>query len=126
MKQLVRAIFDGLILASACSTGESPATSDPAAPPGWELVWADEFDGDVIDQSNWSSVVMPDPFNEELQYYTDRIDDQPGANAWVEDGSLIIFEEQFCERVLNISPEGYPNLKRCPVYPGGATHDEFG
>ena len=29
---------------------------------------------------------MPDPFNEELQYYTDRVDTELGANAWLEDG----------------------------------------
>ncbi len=57
---------------------------------GWALVWADEFDGAVIDQGSWTPEVMPDPFNEELQYYTDRVDGQPGANAWLEDGVLVI------------------------------------
>jgi beta-glucanase (GH16 family) len=56
----------------------------------WELVWADEFDGSVIDQDNWTPEVMPDPNNEELQYYTNRIDAAPGANAWLENGALII------------------------------------
>ena len=56
----------------------------------WELVWADEFDGEVLDQTSWTPEVMPDPFNEELQYYTDRVDDTPGANAWLEDGVLVI------------------------------------
>jgi beta-glucanase (GH16 family) len=58
--------------------------------PSWELVWADEFDGSVIDQGIWTPEVMPDPPNEELQYYTDRIGAAPGANAWLEDGALII------------------------------------
>lgn len=71
------------------------ATPDPRPPvespgPPWELVWADEFDGDVIDQEAWTPLVMPDPFNEELQYYTDRVDAEPGANAWLEDGTLVI------------------------------------
>jgi beta-glucanase (GH16 family) len=56
----------------------------------WELAWADEFDGDSIDQDVWTPEVMPDPHNEELQYYTDRVDGDPGANAWLEDGALII------------------------------------
>jgi beta-glucanase (GH16 family) len=33
---------------------------------------------------------MPDPFNNELQYYTDRVDSDAGANAWLENGALII------------------------------------
>jgi beta-glucanase (GH16 family) len=33
---------------------------------------------------------MPDPYNEELQYYTDRVDTAPGANAWLESGMLTI------------------------------------
>jgi beta-glucanase (GH16 family) len=53
-------------------------------------VWADEFDGRLIDQSAWTPEVMPNPFNEELQYYTGRVDTAPGANAWLEDGALII------------------------------------
>lgn len=56
----------------------------------WELVWADEFDGATIDRSSWTAEVMPDPHNEEMQYYTDRTDGEPGANAWAEGGSLVI------------------------------------
>jgi beta-glucanase (GH16 family) len=56
----------------------------------WELAWSDEFDGSAIDQGTWTPEVMPDPPNEELQYYTDRVDGDAGANAWLEDGALII------------------------------------
>ena len=56
----------------------------------WELIWADEFDGDILDRSSWTVQVMPDPHNEELQYYPDRADDVPGSNVWVEDGLLVI------------------------------------
>lgn len=56
----------------------------------WELVWADEFEGPELDRDSWNVVVMPDPFNEELQYYTGRADDDPGANVWIEDGVLVI------------------------------------
>jgi len=54
------------------------------------LVWQDEFDGTKLDRTSWNVEVMPDPYNEELQYYPDRTDDTPGANAWLEDGMLII------------------------------------
>lgn len=57
---------------------------------GWELVWADEFDGTLIDQDSWTPLVMPDPHNEELQYYTDRVDAELGANVWLADGALVI------------------------------------
>ena len=65
-----------------------PAPDAPAG--GWQLVWADEFDAQRLDQGAWTSVVMPDPYNDELQYYPGRIDDAPGSNAWLEDGVLII------------------------------------
>jgi beta-glucanase (GH16 family) len=52
--------------------------------------WADEFEADVLDRESWTVEVMPDPHNEELQYYTDRADGDPGANVWLEDGVLVI------------------------------------
>jgi beta-glucanase (GH16 family) len=61
---------------------------DPAA--RWSLVWQDEFDAERLDRASWNVEVMPDPFNEELQYYPDRADDTPGANVWLEDGMLVI------------------------------------
>lgn len=86
-------VVAALILA-ACASGEEPERgareADTPHVPGWELAWADEFDGAVIDRQSWTPLVMPDPYNEELQYYTDRVDAMPGANAWLEDGSLII------------------------------------
>ncbi len=82
------------LLVAACVTEEEPRASGDTRLSGWELVWADEFDAPVIDQESWNAVVMPDPFNEELQYYTDRIDAVPGANAWQEDGTLVIEARQ--------------------------------
>ncbi len=69
------------------------ATSPPfviTPPPGWELAWSDEFNDRELDQDSWTPVVMPDPFNEELQYYTNRVDEVVGANAWLENGALVI------------------------------------
>jgi beta-glucanase (GH16 family) len=83
-----------VLLLSCTSAGEPRQEAEPPPPgdpqPVWELVWADEFDGAALDQGSWTPEVMPDPFNEELQYYTDRVDDAPGANAWLEDGALVI------------------------------------
>jgi beta-glucanase (GH16 family) len=56
----------------------------------WQVVWQDEFDGPRLDRESWTVEVMPDPHNEELQYYPDRADDTPGANVWVENGALVI------------------------------------
>jgi len=81
------------VLLDGCATEEStqqPGDNQEPTAPSWELVWAEEFDGSTIDQGTWTPEVMPDPFNEELQYYTDRVDADPGANAWLEDGALII------------------------------------
>ena len=86
-----------VLLLVGCVSGEQSETraegsagAGADAAPSWELVWADEFDGTLIDRRSWTALVMPDPHNEELQYYTDRTDAQPGANAWLEDSSLVI------------------------------------
>ena len=39
---------------------------------GWTLVWADEFNGTVLDMANWTHQVLPaGTFNSEWQRYTD-------------------------------------------------------
>jgi beta-glucanase (GH16 family) len=90
---LIAGRFEFLFAALALAGCVADATSPPptaAAPDGWQLVWGDEFDGSAIDLESWSPVIMPDPYNDELQYYTDRIDGAAGANAWLEDGALIL------------------------------------
>ena len=65
-----------------------PITAAAAAPalPGWQLVWADEFDGSSIDSGKWEFEVNAwGGGNNELQYYTDRVE-----NAFVRDGCLSI------------------------------------
>jgi beta-glucanase (GH16 family) len=54
--------------------------------PGWELVWADEFQDETLDPSKWiHQVLEAGRFNEEWQRYTDD-----SANATIEDGCLVI------------------------------------
>lgn len=76
----------------ACGPGEESLLTPDEDPPlvSWELVWQDEFDGTQLDRESWTVEVMPDPHNEELQYYTDRADGVPGANVWLQDGMLVI------------------------------------
>ena len=67
--------------ACGCSSGEPP------------LAWADEFDGNTLDQSKWEPMIgtgtlyglPPGWGNEELQHYTDD-----PANLFVQDGLLHI------------------------------------
>ncbi len=55
-----------------------------AAPPRWELVWADEFDGTKLDRSKWRPEVSCwGGGNNERQCYTRR-----GQNVRVRDGML--------------------------------------
>ena len=75
---------------------EDPPEPLPVEPPeGYELVWSDEFDGDVIDPANWTYDIGGWGWgNGEAQYYTDR-----PRNARVQDGILII--EAHFERFEN-------------------------
>jgi len=75
---------------AACGAGDDVADGDDPAPISWELVWQDEFTAERLDRTSWTVEVMPDPYNEELQYYPDRADDTPGANVWLQDGMLVI------------------------------------
>jgi beta-glucanase (GH16 family) len=86
-------------LAASAVLGLPAACGDDAAntPPdgdgstiSWELVWQDEFEEAQLDRASWTVELMPDPYNEELEYYTDRTDDDPGANVWLENGTLVI------------------------------------
>lgn len=64
----------------------TPAASDPTV---WSLLWTDEFDGPVnspIDGTKWTAEVGGNGWgNQELEYYTNRID-----NAYQTNGSLVI------------------------------------
>jgi beta-glucanase (GH16 family) len=82
--------------ASPATPAVSPAAAPVAAPPGWKLVWNDEFDGPAIDRKKWDfdrgSFLQagPDQFlpgwgNDELEFYTPR-----QQNAFVQDGMLHI------------------------------------
>lgn len=65
------------------------AQQPPAPPPGWKLVWSDEFDGPdgaPPDPAKWNFETGGDGFgNHELEYYTSRRD-----NSRLEGGALAI------------------------------------
>ena len=71
---------------AAISTGCSSNSNNEL--PGWELVWADEFDTDGLpDAASWNYTTGGSGFgNNELQFYTQS----RSANARIENGSLII------------------------------------
>ena len=90
--------------ATDAASGTPPATAAPTAvattlsatpaltatpidvPPGWNLVWHDEFDGNTLDPSNWTYDIGGGGWgNGEAEYYTDRPE-----NVRVENGMLII------------------------------------
>jgi len=55
---------------------------------GWVATWADEFNGDAVDETKWNFEINGNGGgNNELQYYTKE-------NATVEDGKLIITAKQ--------------------------------
>lgn len=64
----------------------SGTARSPANETGWQLVWADDFEGSAIDRSKWDfDIDCWGGGNQERQCYTDRPE-----NARVEDGRLII------------------------------------
>ncbi len=71
------------------ATTESVTTDQPLAPrdgAGWELVWADEFEGTALDRSKWTPEVSCwGGGNAERQCYTDR-----PQNIAVEGGMLLL------------------------------------
>jgi len=52
---------------------------------GYNLVWNDEFEGSQIDYKKWKHLITGNPANNELQYYTARVE-----NSFVNDGNLFI------------------------------------
>lgn len=69
---------------------EVPEPMPPDPGEGWELVWADEFDGPEIDPTKWTYDIGGWGWgNGEGQYYTDR-----SENARIEQGLLVIEARQ--------------------------------
>lgn len=75
-----------LVLLLTMMTGCAPKAAEITPPPGYQLVWHDEFDGKSINLQNWTYDIGGWGWgNGEAQYYTDRKE-----NARVEKGMLII------------------------------------
>lgn len=73
-------------------TGKTPEPVDPTinVPDGYQLVWNDEFDGDVLNKSDWTHEVQsPYWVNNELQYYVNTAYDGKFVTE-VSDGTLKI------------------------------------
>ncbi len=101
------AIFLGDMAAGTIDSNDSARSASipdagytsPMSYEGMELVWADEFDGDSVDESNWTFEIgngIGGWGNNELQYYTDR-------NASIQDGHLVITAEQEAINGFNYS-----------------------
>jgi beta-glucanase (GH16 family) len=87
---MVLVLVLGMFLA-ACGTSARSASGTPIPePPGWSLVWHDEFDGTAIDSANWTYDIGSGGWgNGEAQFYTSRPE-----NARIEDGMLVIEAHQ--------------------------------
>jgi beta-glucanase (GH16 family) len=84
--------FVALVTSSGCKKNSPnsvevlPPGSTIPTPPGYTLVWNDEFDSTAVDGSKWGYEVNGDGGgNNELQYYTSRPE-----NSFVKDGMLTI------------------------------------
>ena len=81
---LLYALITGLAI-----TGGSQTTPASTKREGWTLVWSDEFNGpngSAVDRTKWAFDIGGNGWgNQELEYYTDRIE-----NASVHDGNLVM------------------------------------
>jgi len=57
-----------------------------AAPPGWDVVWQDEFNGSSVDTDKWEPIFWTTPFNNEQQAYLPQ-------QVTVSDGNLVLTAE---------------------------------
>ncbi|MGQ0628007.1 MAG: family 16 glycosylhydrolase [Phycisphaerales bacterium] len=73
-------------LALLMSLGAMPALGQPV-PPGWTLVWSDEFNGTALDGAKWRAENAALVKNNEQQYYSP-------ANVTVGAGQLTILAER--------------------------------
>lgn len=75
-------------LALAAWGGSAPSCAQPpSSPPGWTLVWHDEFEGDRVDPTRWRIEDAALVKNNELQYYTPE-------EVYLEDGCLVLRSSQ--------------------------------
>lgn len=82
MRQVI--VFALLAIAGAALAAQSPAA--PSAPPGWKLLWSDEFDQASVDTKTWRYSDGGGGWgNGELQKYTNLPE-----NVRTEDGALVI------------------------------------
>jgi beta-glucanase (GH16 family) len=70
-----------LALGFVLSIAGGSLAAEPAAPPGWTLVFADEFDGPSLSPAKWNILVREQSKHGELQYYV-------RDEAYVENGML--------------------------------------
>ncbi|MFN3387916.1 MAG: family 16 glycosylhydrolase [Allosphingosinicella sp.] len=107
MRHRAPAFAAAAFLLAACATAEAPPAPDTAAlapPPGYSLVWADEFDRDGLpDPARWAYDTTFNKrgwHNEEKQYYADaRL-----KNSRAEGGRLII-EAHLDEAEISALPD---------------------
>src|SRR5439155_26506681 len=91
-----------LLSSALVSSGGERVSLPPPSPPGWRLVWRDEFDGPGLDTTDWAPEIGGDGWgNAGLEFYTDRWD-----NMRVEAGQLLIRA-----RCGQAGGRGYPSAR---------------
>lgn len=76
-------IFFGIILAFSSIPLVSQQSQRHHDPPGWKLIWQDEFKGERLDSKKWNVLIREESKHNERQYY---LPDE----VWLEKGVLRI------------------------------------
>ncbi|MGJ8558974.1 MAG: glycoside hydrolase family 16 protein [Litorimonas sp.] len=112
----------GVVMAfalSACSTAEtlSSQSKGSLSDRGWDLVWADEFDGDALDRTKWAPEVSCwGGGNNEQQCYVDRPE-----NVSVEGGYLSLYARPgaWTGPGVHMEHSDYPGASKTKPYTSG-------
>ena len=111
---------------TACATPSSPISETLSVPQGYNLVWADEFDGAGLpDASKWAYDTYRNKdgwWNEEEQYYAAR----RAENARVENDRLIIEARKDGAQLTGFSDYGGQDYSSARLFTKGKASWQYG
>lgn len=102
---------------NAVSQSSGPKAEGPLSDRGWDLIWADEFDGDALDRTKWTPEVSCwGGGNEERQCYVDRPDNVSVAGGYL---WLAAHDGEWTGPGVHMEHPDYPGVSKTKPYTSG-------